>query len=75
MAGSKIGGKKAAARNIEKYGPDFYKKIGTKGGAKGAGEDYQKGGSKASGFAANIELARKAGSKGGKTSKRGGTTK
>ena len=35
MSGNSIGGKKAAARNKEKYGPDFYKKIGAKGGKLG----------------------------------------
>lgn len=35
MAGSKAGGTKAAATNKKKYGPDFYKKIGSKGGQNG----------------------------------------
>lgn len=32
MAGTKEGGKAAADTNKEKYGSDFYKKIGSKGG-------------------------------------------
>lgn len=35
MAGSKIGGKKAAATNKAKYGSEFYATIGAKGGRKG----------------------------------------
>lgn len=34
MAGNKIGGQKAAAKNLAKD-PDFYKKIGSIGGSKG----------------------------------------
>lgn len=32
MAGTKAGGKKAAATNKEKYGSEFYANIGRKGG-------------------------------------------
>ena len=35
MAGTKIGGMKAAATNKAKHGSDFYAKIGAKGGKKG----------------------------------------
>jgi len=35
MSGSVIGGKKAAKRNKEKYGDNFYELIGSKGGKKG----------------------------------------
>jgi general stress protein YciG len=59
MAGTIEGGKKAAARNIARD-PDFYSKIGTKGGKNGH----------TGGFAANRELARIAGKKGGHISKR-----
>ena len=34
MAGTKAGGAKAAATNREKYGKDFYSRIGQKGGKK-----------------------------------------
>jgi general stress protein YciG len=60
MAGTKLGGQKAAAANKAKYGPDFYAKIGAKGGTNG----------KTGGFAANPELARIAGAKGGRISRR-----
>ena len=61
MAGTKAGAIKARDTNYEKHGKDFYKKIGYKGGKKGH----------TGGFFANRELARKAGQKGGKISKRG----
>lgn len=61
MAGTKAGGAKAAATNKEKYGKDFYSKIGKKGGKKGT----------TGGFYANRELAREAGRKGGRISRRG----
>lgn len=61
MAGTKTGGKKAAATNKSKYGKDFYAKIGRKGGQNGH----------TGGFAANRELARIAGAKGGRLSRRG----
>lgn len=60
MAGTKAGGMKAAETNKKRYGKDFYKKIGSVGGKK----------STTGGFAANPELAREAGRKGGKISKR-----
>jgi len=59
MAGTKIGGAKAAAKNLAKD-PDFYKKIGARGGANGH----------TGGFAANPDLARVAGAKGGRISRR-----
>lgn len=61
MAGTTIGGKKASQTNIKKYGEDFYRKIGSKGGKLG----------KTGGFWADRELARRAGAIGGKVSKRG----
>lgn len=61
MAGTKEGGRKAAASNIERYGKDWYKKIGRIGGKNGH----------TGGFAANPELAKEAGRKGGKISRRG----
>lgn len=61
MAGTKAGGKSAAATNRRRYGKDFYKRIGAEGGKRGW----------TGGFYANRELARIAGAKGGKVSKRG----
>ena len=69
MAGNKIGGMKARDTNIAKHGIGFYKMIGSKGGSKGSADGVVKG------FAVNIELARKAGRKGGIISKRGKVTK
>lgn len=60
MSGTVAGGKKAAAKNMAKD-PDFYKKIGAIGGRNG----------NTGGFAANPELARIAGTKGGRISRRG----
>lgn len=61
MAGTKKGGLKAAETNKAKFGSDFYAEIGRKGGRNGH----------TGGFAANPELARIAGRKGGLKSKRG----
>lgn len=61
MSGSRDGGRKAAATNKQKYGDGFYARIGQKGGRNGH----------TGGFAANPELARIAGRKGGLKSKRG----
>ena len=60
MAGTKAGGMKAAATNKSRHGKDFYAKIGAKGGKLGH----------TGGFAANRELARIAGAKGGRISRR-----
>ena len=69
MAGTKIGGKRAAITNKKKYGEDFYRDIGAKGGKRG----------KTGGFASNLkgadgltghERAILAGTKGGQISKR-----
>ena len=59
MAGTKIGGLKAARKNLAKD-PNFYKRIGAKGGRNGT----------TGGFAANPELARFAGAKDGRISRR-----
>ena len=59
MAGTQKGGKKAAAKNLARD-PLFYAKIGAKGGRNGH----------SGGFAANPELARIAGARGGKISRR-----
>lgn len=61
MPGTIEGGRKAAATNKKKYGKEFYANIGRKGGRNGH----------TGGFAANPELAKEAGRKGGKISKRG----
>ena len=60
MAGTKAGGKAAAQTNKIKYGSDFYSKIGSKGGKIG----------RTGGFFANRDLARLAGAKGGRISRR-----
>lgn len=60
MSGTFEGGKAAAKTNKQKYGPDYYQRIGQLGGQKGH----------TGGFAANRELARTAGYKGGKISRR-----
>lgn len=60
MAGTKLGGKAAAATNKAKYGADFYAKIGAKGGKNGH----------TGGFFADRELARRAGQAGGRVSRR-----
>jgi len=61
MAGTRAGGLKAAKTNREKNGGDFYARIGRIGGRNGH----------TGGFASNPELARTAGAKGGRISKRG----
>ena len=61
MPGTRLGGLKAAETNKILHGADFYARIGAKGGRNGH----------TGGFAANPELARIVGSKGGKISKRG----
>lgn len=59
MSGTKDGGKKAAAKNLQRD-PLFYQKIGQKGGIKGT----------TGGFYANRELAKIAGRIGGLKSRR-----
>lgn len=61
MAGTKTGGKLAAETIKAKHGADFYARIGAMGGKKGT----------TGGFYANRELARIAGAKGGRNSRRG----
>ena len=61
MAGTKSGGLKARETIYHNQGRDFYREIGRKGGQNGH----------TGGFASNPELAKTAGAKGGKISKRG----
>lgn len=63
MSGTLEGGRKASKTNRALYGVDFYKRIGSKGGQTGH----------TGGFASNPELARRAGAKGGRISRRGPT--
>lgn len=61
MVGTKEGGKKVALTIKKRHGADYYAKIGKIGGQNGH----------TGGFAANPALARIAGQKGGKISRRG----
>ncbi|MBI4033913.1 hypothetical protein HY379_02840 [Candidatus Saccharibacteria bacterium] len=61
MAGTQLGGAKAATTNKTKYGKDFYARIGAMGGKAGH----------TGGFYANRDLARVAGRAGGLKSRRG----
>lgn len=60
MAGTKMGGRKAAVTNKQRYGLNFYEQIGRTGGK------ISRGG----GFATDRKLAVEAGRKGGKASRR-----
>lgn len=61
MAGTRAGARKAAEENKKRYGADYYARIGKIGGKAGH----------TGGFAADPELARRAGAIGGRKSKRG----
>lgn len=65
MAGTREGGIKAGKTNKAKYGNDYYRRIGSIGGKNGH----------TGGFASNPELAKIAGRKGGRISRRGKTIK
>ena len=67
MAGTKEGGKKAAATNKKIHGANFYSEIGRKGGKKSHPETRY--------FAMHPEVAKNAGAKGGLISRRGKATK
>lgn len=60
MAGTRLGGTKAAATNKQRYGMNFYQTIGKRGGM------ISRGG----GFAKDPALARRAGAIGGRRSSR-----
>ena len=62
MAGTKAGGIKASITNRQKYGEDFYKIQGRKGGQNGH----------TGGFFGKSEFARICGKKGGRVSSRKG---
>lgn len=61
MAGTREGGLKASAANKDRYGKDFYSRLGKKGGSAHH--------SKPRGFAAHPGLAKIAGSKGRRNAK------
>ena len=67
MAGTKEGGKKAAETNKKIHGANFYAEIGRKGGRKVYPETRY--------FAMHPEVAKNAGAKGGRKSRRGKATK
>jgi len=60
MPGTKEGAAKASKTNKNRYGQDFYAKIGAKGGKA----------STTGGFYGNRDLARAAGAKGGRASRK-----
>ena len=64
MGGTVAGGKLAAKKNLANN-PNFYREIALK-----AQESWDRNGRKPRGFAANRELARTAGAKGGSISRR-----
>ena len=63
MAGTKAGAMKAAATNMRRYGTDFYRNIGRKGGRNGH----------TGGFAGDSERAKVVGMIGGSASRRNGS--
>ena len=67
MAGTTAGGKKAAATNKKNHGANFYAEIGRKGGKKSHPATRY--------FAMHPEVAKNAGAKGGRISRRGKATK
>lgn len=62
MPGTKAGGIAASITNKKRHGNNFYQRIGAVGGRRG----------KSGGFAANHDLARIAGAKGGRSGRRNG---
>lgn len=70
MAGTVIGGKRAAETNKKRQGADFYRRIGQMGGKKSVHGGFASTVVGKDGLT-GIERAKKAGSSGGKISKRG----
>src|SRR4051812_36488795 len=73
MAGTKAGGQAAAATNKKKYGEDFYKVLGAKGGKKGRTGGFASTEVGADGLTGR-ERARINGARGGRISRRGKAT-
>lgn len=69
MSGTKAGAAKTAKTNIEKYGKDFYKNIGAKGGKASTTGGFGSDKVGADGLTGK-QRARIAGAKGGRTSTR-----
>lgn len=69
MAGTIFGGRKAAITNKTKYGKDFYREIGRKGGRNGKTGGFASERKGADGLTGR-ERARLAGTKGGRISRR-----
>lgn len=67
MSGNKEGGKKASITNKLRHGEDFYKNIGRKGGAKARPESRY--------FFKHPDIAKEAGAKGRRLSRRGKSKK
>lgn len=65
MSGTKAGGKAAAATKKERYGHDYYKKIGSMSAV-----GWRAGGCKPRGFSLDKQRASSAGRIGGKISRR-----
>lgn len=72
MAGTKEGGRRAAETNKKKYGADFYKKIGSKGGELGKTGGFASDKVDANGLTGR-DRASKFGTVGGTISRRGKT--
>lgn len=69
MAGTKEGGRKAAATNKAKYGSSFYARIGANGGQNGRTGGFASGKVGADGLTGR-ERAKRAGQQGGRISRR-----
>lgn len=69
MAGTKEGGKSAAATNKKRYGKDFYRRIGAMGGGKGKTGGFASSKIGADGKSGR-ERASIVGAKGGRISRR-----